>query len=61
MPRDDPEKAAFKAAVEATRARIRHDRARAPKRLKKVFTAVSASLLDATLNASISDKIGYIH
>lgn len=52
MSRDDPHRDAFKAAVAATRARIRRDRARAPKALKKVFTAVAARLLHPSLNAA---------
>ncbi len=52
MSRHDPHRDAFKAAVAATQARIRRDRARAPKALKKVFTAVAASLLHPSLNAA---------
>ncbi len=52
MPRDDPYQDAFKAAAEATRARIRRDRARAPKDLKKVLTVVAGRLFDPTLNAT---------
>ncbi len=52
MSRDDPYQDAFKAAVEATRARIRRDRARAPKILKKVFTVVASKLIHPSLNAT---------
>ena len=52
MSRYDPHRDAFKAAVAATRARIRCDRARAPKPLKKVFTVVAARLLHPSLNAA---------
>ena len=52
MSRDDPYQAAFKAAAEATRARIWRDRARAPKILKKVFTVVARRLFEPSLNAS---------
>ncbi len=49
---DDPYQGAFKAAAEATRARIRRDRARAPKVLKKLFTVVAARLFHPSLNAT---------
>ncbi len=52
MFRDDPYQDAFKAAAEATRARIRRDRARAPKVLKKVFTVVASRLFHPSLNAT---------
>ncbi len=52
MPKDDPYQDAFKAAAEATRARIRRDRARAPKALKKVLTVVASRLFDPLLNAT---------
>ncbi|MCP3957596.1 MAG: AraC family transcriptional regulator [bacterium] len=53
---DDPCRDAFKAAAEATRARIRRDRARAPKVLKKVFTVVAARLFHPSLNATSAWK-----
>ncbi len=52
MPRGDPYRDAFKAAAEATRVRIRRDRRRAPKVLKKVLTVVANRLFDPTLNAT---------
>ncbi len=52
MSRDDPYRDAFKAAADATRARIRRDRARAPKALKKVFTVVASRLFDPSLDAT---------
>ncbi len=52
MSRDDPYRDAFKAAAEATRARIRRDRARAPRVLKRVFTVVASMLFHPELNAT---------
>ncbi len=52
MRRDGSYHDAFKAAAEATRARIRRDRARAPSALKKVFTVVASRLFDPSLNAT---------
>ena len=51
MSRGDPHRKAFKAAADATRARIRRDRAHAPASLKKLFTVVSRRLFDPELNA----------
>ncbi|MCP3963124.1 MAG: AraC family transcriptional regulator [bacterium] len=48
----DPYRVAFKAAAEATRARIRRDRAGAPSVLKKVFTVVARELFHPSLNAT---------
>ncbi len=56
MFRGDPYRDAFKAAVEATRARIRRDRARAPRALKKVLTVVARRFLDPSLNATAAWK-----
>ncbi len=52
LARDDPSQDVFKAAADATRARIRRDRARAPKSLKKVFTVVANLLFHPSLNAT---------
>ena len=52
MFRDDRYEAAFKAAAKAARARIRRDRAKAPKALKKVFAYVASRLFDPSLTAA---------
>ena len=51
MLRDGPHRDAFQAAAQATRARIRRERARAPGALKKVFTVLAAKLFHPPLNA----------
>ena len=48
----DPHQDAFKAAAEPTLARIRRDRARAPRALKKVITVVAGKLFHPSLNAT---------
>ncbi len=49
---DELHQGAFKAAAEATRARIRKDRGRAPSALRKVFTIVARRCFDPRLNAT---------
>ncbi len=52
MFRDEPHQTAFKAAAQATRARIRRDRARAPRALRKLFTVIASRLFHPSLNAN---------
>ena len=52
MFRDDQNQDVLKTAAQATRARIRRDRARAPRALKKVFSFVASKLFDRALTAA---------
>ena len=47
---------AFKAAAEATRARIRRDRRRAPDALKKLLAVLASRVLDPLLDATVALK-----
>ncbi len=52
MFQDEPHQDAFKAAAQATRARIRRDRAQAPRALRRLFTVVATKLFHPSLNAN---------
>ena len=56
MFRDDPTQDAVKAAIRATQARIRHDGARAPDALKKLFAVLIRRIFDPLLDATTAWK-----
>ena len=57
MSRKDPYSDAFKAAANATLARFRRDRAKAPAALSQLFSVVGRRLFDPTLDATLAWKV----